>query len=115
MEGQVKDIIRSVDVINFDWASDLCKFLNRFNGSNEAARKEVMNIVEEVKEEFKWKLDKWIRDFGYEEARPLSEKLIKAATILVERFDEAAKREFCATLKTVAIMLDTLREIHSIK
>ena len=113
MEEQAKSVIRGADTINFDWASDLCRALSKLSGSNEITRREVMNIVEEVKEEFKQRLDKWIREFSYEEARPLSEKLIKAATMLVERFDEAAKREFCATLKTVAIMLDTLREIHS--
>jgi len=114
MEEQIRKLISNVDIINFDTASELCSILRRLNGYNETVRKEVVAAVEQIKEEFKQNLDKWAASFDHEEARRLSAKLMDVAIMLTERFDEIARREFCASLKTVAIMFDTLREMHRV-
>jgi len=104
-----------VEVENFSYnqISELCAKLRKVSTVNENVRRKVLEIVQEVKEEFTRNLERWW-DHGLDaEVQALSKRLLEAFNLLAEGPDEVARREWCIAAKTIAIELEIIRRIHS--
>jgi len=106
--GEVK-----LQAFNYDQISEVCKKLRGVSTVNEGAREKVLEIVQEVKEEFARRLEHWWEHGLDAEAQALAERLLEAFNLLTEGPDEVARREWCVAAKTIAIELEIIRRIHS--
>lgn len=102
--------------LSFVALSEFCRQLMRYTSedANMDAAEEIIGIVKEAERVFKENLGRWVAKLDENELQKVSDMIFRAAKLLAEKPNEIARREFCATSKTIAIMIETIRKIQQL-
>jgi len=111
---ELVEAARRTKTMDFEWVAEVCRLLLRSGGVDEGARSMVAEIVEEVVEEFRRKVEQR-RDGGFdyeEDVWPLYERLLAAVELLAERPDEAAAQRLCDALRAIKVEVEEIAVKH---
>jgi len=116
-ERELKRLVeatRRTKTMDFEWTEETCHWLQKGEGVDEEARAKAFEIVEEVEEEFRQRVEQWREEgFDYlEDVWPLYERLLAAVELLAERPDRAAAQRLCDALRRIKVEVEEIAIKH---